>query len=49
MFPTSYAIIEVSQLVGLFQCIIAKSSIDIKSSEVKFVKTGLGGYHGNKV
>jgi hypothetical protein len=49
MFPVSYGIVEVQQLVGLFQCIIAKNTLQIKDVNVKFVKTGLGGYHGNKV
>jgi hypothetical protein len=48
LMSNQYKLIECAQLVGLFQCIFVKSSFFIKDSSIRFVKTGLGGYHGNK-
>jgi hypothetical protein len=49
LFPATYSIVVVSQLVGLFQCIISKNSFAIKDTDFSQVKTGMGGLYGNKV
>ncbi|KAJ3349513.1 hypothetical protein HDU91_006376 [Kappamyces sp. JEL0680] len=48
LFPSTYAVVEVTQLVGLFQCIISKNTFVIRNPSVSLVKTGLGGLYGNK-
>ncbi|KAJ3092533.1 hypothetical protein HK102_006086 [Quaeritorhiza haematococci] len=51
---SSYKILECRQMVGLFQCIFAKENgveavaMRIRHVASTTVKTGLGGYHGNK-
>ncbi|KAH6566030.1 hypothetical protein BASA60_009682 [Batrachochytrium salamandrivorans] len=50
-FPQElYTMVECRQLVGLFQCVFVRSSLAVMLSNVSvsMVKTGLGGYHGNK-
>jgi hypothetical protein len=49
LFPATYTVIHVSQLVGLFQFIISKNSFAIKDVSTSHVKTGMGGLYGNKV
>ena len=49
MLPPTFTIIKTTQLVGLFQCIIFRNNFVIRELAVDLVKTGLGGYHGNKV
>ncbi|KAI8922982.1 hypothetical protein BC831DRAFT_55629 [Entophlyctis helioformis] len=46
----AYTLLECRQLVGLFQCIFVRSALAASISDVavSMVKTGLGGYHGNK-
>ncbi|KAL2912017.1 hypothetical protein HK105_208510 [Polyrhizophydium stewartii] len=46
----SYTVLECRQLVGLFQCVFVRSAVTsiITGVQVSMVKTGLGGYHGNK-
>lgn len=47
---TQFKLLECRQMVGLFQCIFYKASnIYPQNVAVSMVKTGLGGYHGNKV
>lgn len=41
-------IIECKQMVGLFQCVFVRG-VQVADVEVRCVKTGLGGLHGNKV
>ena len=45
-----FAILESTQLVGLFQCVFVRAAIRnlVSNVGVSVVKTGLGGYHGNK-
>jgi hypothetical protein len=45
----SFVVLECRQMVGLFQLIIHKSTNNPKDLAVSLVKTGLDGYHGNKV
>ncbi|KAK5672553.1 hypothetical protein QVD99_001312 [Batrachochytrium dendrobatidis] len=50
-FPDEpYTMVECRQLVGLFQCVFVQTSLAIMLSDVSvsMVKTGLGGFHGNK-
>jgi hypothetical protein len=49
LFPATYSIVIISQLVGLFQCIISKNTFAIKDTVFSQVKTGMGGLYGNKV
>ncbi|KAI8899699.1 Endonuclease/exonuclease/phosphatase [Globomyces pollinis-pini] len=48
LFPSSHNVVHVSQLVGLFQCIITNNSFAIRDCSTSQVKTGLKGLHGNK-
>lgn len=48
LFPPSYSLVKATQLVGLFQCIIAKNSVLMKDLAISQTKTGLGGLYGNK-
>ncbi|KAI9103199.1 Endonuclease/exonuclease/phosphatase [Phlyctochytrium arcticum] len=45
-----YHVLSCRQLVGLFQCVLLKESevLRVKDLSAISVKTGLGGYHGNK-
>jgi hypothetical protein len=36
-------------MVGLFQCIVHRNTVTPRETAVSMVKTGLGGFHGNKV
>jgi hypothetical protein len=48
MFPDRrVTVVQCAQLVGLFQLIITKGFV-VRDVELQFVKTGLGGLHGNK-
>jgi hypothetical protein len=48
MFPDRrVTVVQCAQLVGLFQLIVTKGLV-VRDSELQFVKTGLGGFHGNK-
>lgn len=51
MYGDLYTVIKTEHLVGLFSCILAKSSEAdrIIDRESTVVKTGLKGLHGNKV
>ena len=44
----SYTICESRQLVGLFLCILCKGNARPEHLSLSLVKTGMGGYHGNK-
>ncbi len=48
---TLYVLLECKQLVGLFHCIFVKKSLAeaVRNVDISLVKTGLKGYHGNKV
>jgi hypothetical protein len=51
-FPSrTYVMVDCRQMVGLFQIIFVTDtlSVRISSLESTSTKTGLGGYHGNKV
>jgi hypothetical protein len=45
----AFVVLECRQMVGLFQCIVHRPNINPTETSVSMVKTGLGGYHGNKV
>ncbi|KAJ3327372.1 hypothetical protein HDU76_011920 [Blyttiomyces sp. JEL0837] len=49
-FDVSYRVIECQQMVGLFQCIfiLEREAQRCKALGSAQVKTGLGGFHGNK-
>ncbi|KAJ3270169.1 hypothetical protein HDV01_000504 [Terramyces sp. JEL0728] len=48
LFPKSVEVVKVSQLVGLFQCIISRKTFVLRDTAINYVKTGLKGLHGNK-
>lgn len=49
-YEESYKLVHSSNMVGLFTCVFVKESLipRLRGVESSDVKTGLGGYHGNK-
>ncbi|KAJ3415822.1 hypothetical protein HDV05_004095 [Chytridiales sp. JEL 0842] len=50
LLGAKYRMVECQQLVGLFQCIFIqeKETLRLRAVSTHQVKTGLGGFHGNK-
>lgn len=48
LFPATYTVVHVSQLVGLFQFIISKNTFAVNNIATSHIKTGMGGLYGNK-
>jgi hypothetical protein len=47
---TPYTLLHTGNMVGLFTCIFVKSSerLNVRNISAAEIKTGMGGYHGNK-